>query len=51
MSNFRIQTVYRGGLQTCSLVEYNVVEGVQNNIFGTLNCAQAAIGISVETFI
>jgi len=32
-------------------VESNNTEGVANNIFGTLNCAQAAIDASVETFV
>ena len=33
------------------LVEYNVVEGVRNNIYGTFYCAKAAISSQVETFI
>ncbi len=32
------------------LVESNIVEGVRNNVFGTLYCAQAAINCNVEHF-
>jgi len=33
------------------MVEYNNSEGVINNVFGTLNCAQVAIDNGVETFV
>jgi FlaA1/EpsC-like NDP-sugar epimerase len=33
------------------MVEFNNTEGVNNNVFGTLNCAQAAIDEGVETFV
>jgi len=33
------------------MVEHNVVEGVRNNIFGTLYTARAAIAAKVETFV
>ena len=33
------------------MVEHNTSEGVQNNVFGTLSCAQAAIKTGVETFV
>jgi FlaA1/EpsC-like NDP-sugar epimerase len=33
------------------MVEYNNNEGVNNNIFGTLSCAEAAIENKVETFV
>jgi FlaA1/EpsC-like NDP-sugar epimerase len=33
------------------LVEANVVEGVLNNVFGTLSAAQAAIEAQVKTFV
>jgi len=52
MSNFKIQTVYHAAAyKHVPLVEYNVVEGIRNNIFGTLYSAQAAIGAGVETFV
>lgn len=52
MNNFQIQTVYHAAAyKHVPLVEYNVVEGVRNNIFGTLYSAQAAIAAGVETFV
>lgn len=52
MSNFNIQTVYHAAAyKHVPLVEYNVVEGVRNNVFGTLYCAQAAIASGVDTFV
>ena len=33
------------------LVEYNVVEGVRNNVFGTWYTAEAAIKAKVDTFV
>lgn len=52
MSNFNIQTVYHAAAyKHVPLVEFNVVEGVRNNVFGTLYCAQAAIESGVETFV
>ncbi|WFC12822.1 polysaccharide biosynthesis protein [Aeromonas salmonicida] len=52
MSTFQIQTVYHAAAyKHVPLVEYNVVEGVRNNVFGTLYCAQAAIRAQVETFV
>jgi len=35
----------------CLIVEENIVEGVKNNIFGTLRTAQAALETGVENFI
>ncbi len=52
MSTFQIQTVYHAAAyKHVPLVEYNVVEGVRNNVFGTLYCAQSAIKAKVETFV
>ncbi|MGL5070509.1 MAG: polysaccharide biosynthesis protein [Aeromonas salmonicida] len=52
MSSFQIQTVYHAAAyKHVPMVEYNVVEGVRNNVFGTLYCAQAAIRAQVETFV
>ncbi|PJG60160.1 polysaccharide biosynthesis protein [Aeromonas cavernicola] len=52
MNSFQIQTVYHAAAyKHVPLVEYNVVEGVRNNVFGTLYCAQAAIRAQVETFV
>ncbi len=52
MRTFGVDTVYHAAAyKHVPLVEYNVVEGVRNNIFGTLYCAQVAIATGVETFI
>lgn len=52
MRTFHVDTVYHAAAyKHVPLVEYNVVEGVRNNIFGTLYCARAAIATGVETFI
>ena len=50
--NFNVDTVYHAAAyKHVPMVEFNNSEGVDNKIFGTLNCAQAAIDCSVETFV
>lgn len=50
--SFNIDTIYHAAAyKHVPLVEYNVIEGVRNNIFGTLSCALAAIEANVETFV
>ncbi|WP_386696376.1 polysaccharide biosynthesis protein [Lonepinella sp. MS14436] len=52
MTAFRINTLYHAAAyKHVPLVEYNMIEGVKNNIFGTLNCALSAIETGVESFI
>ncbi|HDZ8928381.1 TPA: polysaccharide biosynthesis protein, partial [Aeromonas dhakensis] len=52
MQSFRIQTVYHAAAyKHVPLVEFNIIEGVRNNVFGTLYAAQAAIEAGVETFV
>lgn len=52
LKSFKVQTVYHAAAyKHVPMVEGNVVEGVYNNIFGTLHLAQAAISASVETFV
>lgn len=52
MRSFQVETVYHAAAyKHVPLVEYNVVEGIRNNIFGTLYCAQAAIEAKVSTFV
>jgi FlaA1/EpsC-like NDP-sugar epimerase len=52
MKAFKVQTVYHtAAYKHVPLVEYNVVEGVRNNIFGTNYTAQAAIESQVESFV
>jgi len=50
--NFDVDTIYHAAAyKHVPMVEINNTEGVDNNIFGTLNCAQAAIESCVETFV
>ena len=52
MQSFSVQTLYHAAAyKHVPLVEYNVIEGVRNNIFGTQAVAQAAIQAKVETFV
>lgn len=52
MRTFAVHTVYHAAAyKHVPLVEYNVVEGVRNNVFGTWYTAEAAIKAGVETFV
>ncbi|WP_174714930.1 polysaccharide biosynthesis protein [Marinomonas hwangdonensis] len=52
MKAFGVHTVYHAAAyKHVPLVEYNVVEGVRNNAFGTYYCAKAAIETGVESFV
>ncbi|EKO3537317.1 polysaccharide biosynthesis protein [Vibrio fluvialis] len=52
MKSFSVQTVYHAAAyKHVPLVEYNVVEGVRNNVFGTYYTAKAAIEARVESFV
>jgi len=52
MQRFDVQTIYHtAAYKHVPMVEFNNAEGVSNNIFGTLNCAQVAIDNKVETFV
>ncbi|SMN16780.1 UDP-N-acetylglucosamine 4,6-dehydratase [uncultured Candidatus Thioglobus sp.] len=49
---FGVDTIYHAAAyKHVPMVEFNNTEGVDNNIFGTLNCAQVAIDFGVETFV
>lgn len=52
MKAFNVQTVYHAAAcKHVPMVEYNVVEGVRNNVFGTWRAGEAAISCGVETFV
>ena len=52
MQAFGVQTVYHAAAyKHVPMVEFNTIEGVRNNIYGTMFCAQAAIDAHVETFV
>lgn len=52
MKSFKVQTVYHAAAyKHVPLVEYNVIEGVRNNVYGTFYTACAAIDAGVESFV
>jgi FlaA1/EpsC-like NDP-sugar epimerase len=49
---FKVNSVFHAAAyKHVPMVEFNNTEGVDNNVFGTLYCAQAAIDVGVETFV
>lgn len=52
MKTYRVDTLYHAAAyKHVPLVEHNVIEGIRNNFFGTLNTAKAAISANVSTFV
>jgi FlaA1/EpsC-like NDP-sugar epimerase len=52
LKNFRVDTIYHAAAyKHVPMVEFNNTEGVENNIFGTFNCATAAIDSGVKNFV
>lgn len=52
MKSFAVQTVYHAAAyKHVPLVEYNIIEGVRNNVLGTWYAAEAAIAAKVENFV
>jgi FlaA1/EpsC-like NDP-sugar epimerase len=52
LEKFNVQTIYHAAAyKHVPMVEFNNCEGVNNNIFGTLNCALAAMDSNVNTFV
>ena len=52
MERFGVQTVYHAAAyKHVPIVEHNPIEGVRNNVFGTLHAAEAAGAAGVETFV
>jgi len=51
-TRFAVNTIYHAAAyKHVPMVEKNTSEGIRNNVFGTLSCAQAAINSDVETFV
>ncbi|MDB4185272.1 polysaccharide biosynthesis protein [Candidatus Pelagibacter sp.] len=49
---FDIDTIYHAAAyKHVPMVEFNNTEGIDNNIFGTLNCAVSAIDAGVKNFV
>lgn len=52
MKSFHVNTLYHAAAyKHVPLVEYNILEGTNNNLFGTYKTAQAAIAANVENFV
>ena len=52
MTAYGVETVYHAAAyKHVPMVEFNTVEGIRNNVFGTLLCAQAAVESGVSTFV
>ncbi len=52
MSSWSVTTVYHAAAyKHVPMVEHNIAEGVENNVLGTLHCAQAAIRSGVKHFV
>ncbi|PHM38542.1 polysaccharide biosynthesis protein [Xenorhabdus innexi] len=52
LNKFNINTIYHAAAyKHVPLVELNIIEGIQNNIFGTLSIAEAAISQKVDRFV
>jgi FlaA1/EpsC-like NDP-sugar epimerase len=51
MQTHQVETVYHAAAyKHVPLVEDNIIEGIRNNVFGTLACANAAIATGVKNF-
>ncbi|SDS00830.1 NDP-sugar epimerase, includes UDP-GlcNAc-inverting 4,6-dehydratase FlaA1 and capsular polysaccharide biosynthesis protein EpsC [Halopseudomonas xinjiangensis] len=52
IERWEVETIYHAAAyKHVPIVEHNVSEGVMNNVFGTLNVAQAAIRCQVESVV
>ncbi|AYA41569.1 polysaccharide biosynthesis protein [Xenorhabdus nematophila] len=52
LNKFNINTIYHAAAyKHVPLVELNIIEGIQNNIFGTLSIAEAAISQKIDKFV
>ncbi len=52
LETYTVDTVYHAAAyKHVPLVEHNMIEGVHNNVFGTLHTAEAAIAAGVKSFV
>lgn len=52
LDHYGINTIYHtAAYKHVPMVEFNINEGIYNNVFGTLKCALSAIDSKVETFV
>lgn len=52
LESFKVDTIYHAAAyKHVPIVEHNPIEGVRNNVFGTLHLARAAIAAKVKCFV
>jgi FlaA1/EpsC-like NDP-sugar epimerase len=52
LQSFSVETIYHAAAyKHVPLVEHNPIEGIRNNVFGTLSIAQAAMASGVSSFV
>jgi FlaA1/EpsC-like NDP-sugar epimerase len=52
LATFGVETIYHAAAyKHVPLVEHNPIEGIRNNVFGTLSIAQAALDHGVKSFV
>jgi FlaA1/EpsC-like NDP-sugar epimerase len=52
LNTFSVETIYHAAAyKHVPLVEHNPIEGIRNNVFGTLSIAQAAMATNVTSFV
>lgn len=52
LATFKVETLYHAAAyKHVPLVEHNPIDGVRNNVFGTLSIAQAAMAAGVKSFV
>ena len=52
LDHFNVDTIYHAAAyKHVPLVEYNIIEGIRNNIFGTYNVARCAAEHNVKSFV
>jgi FlaA1/EpsC-like NDP-sugar epimerase len=52
LRSFSVETIYHAAAyKHVPLVEHNPIEGIRNNVFGTLSIAQAAMASGVSSFV
>lgn len=52
MDSYAVDTIYHAAAyKHVPIIEYNTIEGVENNILGTLYCAEVAMNKGVKNFV
>ncbi len=52
LRTFSVETIYHAAAyKHVPLVEHNPIEGIRNNVFGTLSIARAALATEVQSFV